>query len=106
MLRSRATLFAVRRAEPQPCACAPEYQRTRSVCYASAMDLSTPARFDKLETHVAHLERQVEQLNEVVVEQARLLAKLQKDYARISGTIESIEVDRIRNMNPKPPHYQ
>ena len=65
-----------------------------------------PARFDKMESHIAHLEHQLEQLNNVVIEQGRLLARLQKDHARLAGTIGSIELERIKGTNPKPPHYQ
>jgi uncharacterized coiled-coil protein SlyX len=64
------------------------------------------ARLEKIESHLAHLERQYEELNQVVIEQARLLARLQKESAKVSETIGTIEIERIRATNPKPPHYQ
>jgi uncharacterized coiled-coil protein SlyX len=63
-------------------------------------------RLAKIETHLAHLERQYDQLNQVVIEQGRLLARLQKESGKISKAVETMEIDRIRANNPKPPHYQ
>jgi len=66
----------------------------------------SPERLEKIESHLAHLERQYEELNQVVIEQAKLLARLQKESAKVSETIGTIELERIRASNPKPPHYQ
>ena len=63
-------------------------------------------RLARLEAHVAHLERLCEQLNEVVTEQGKELARLKKQHSRIAATVETIEQDRIKGTNPKPPHYQ
>jgi uncharacterized coiled-coil protein SlyX len=63
------------------------------------------ARLETIESHLAHLERQYEELNQVVIEQARMLARLQKESAKVSETIGTIEIERIRATNPKPPHY-
>lgn len=63
-------------------------------------------RLEKIESHLAHLERQYEELNHVVIEQAKLLARLQKESANVSETIGTIELERVRASNPKPPHYQ
>jgi uncharacterized coiled-coil protein SlyX len=65
-----------------------------------------PERLEKIESHLAHVERQYEQLNKVVIEQGRLLARLQKENAKVSDTVQTIELERIRASNPKPPHYQ
>ena len=62
-------------------------------------------RLEKIESHLAHLERQYEELNQVVVEQARLLARLQKETGKISDTVGTIELERVRSNNPKPPHH-
>ena len=67
-------------------------------------DLST--RLGKIESHVAHLEHQVEQLNGVVIEQGKLLARLKKEVQRQSSAMETLELERIKSNNPKPPHYQ
>ena len=63
-------------------------------------------RLQKVESHVAALERQLEQLNEVAVEQARELDRLKKQLGRIAQTVENAELERIKSTNPKPPHYQ
>lgn len=74
-------------------------------CITSTMSES-PERLEILESHVAHLERQYEELNQVVIAQGKLLARLQKEAAKISDTMETIEGDRVRATNAKPPHYQ
>jgi len=64
------------------------------------------ARLEKLESHLAHLEHQYDQLNQVVLEQARQLTKVLAQQQKVSQTIETLELDRIKDTNPKPPHYQ
>jgi uncharacterized coiled-coil protein SlyX len=63
-------------------------------------------RIEKIESHVAHLEHQFEQLNGVVIEQGRLLERLKKEVQRQSSTMLTLELERIKTNNPKPPHYQ
>ena len=63
-------------------------------------------RIDKLESHLAHLERQVEQLNEVVIEQGKLLDRLKKETQRQAGILQALELERIKSNVQKPPHYQ
>lgn len=63
-------------------------------------------RIDKLESHLAHLEHQVEQLNEVVIEQGKLLNRLKKETQRQSAIMQTLELERIRSNVQKPPHYQ
>ena len=70
------------------------------------MNKDAAERIDKLESHVAHLERQMEQLNEVAVEQAQELDRLKKQIGRVSQSIENTELDRIKSIDSKPPHYQ
>ena len=70
------------------------------------MNEDAAERIDKLESHVAHLERQMEQLNEVAVEQAQELDRLKKQIGRVSQSIENTELDRIKSIDSKPPHYQ
>ena len=62
-------------------------------------------RLANIETHLAHLEHQYEQLNNVVIEQGRLLARLQKESAKVSQAVEGMELERIRANNPRPPHH-
>ena len=63
-------------------------------------------RIDKLESHLAHLEHQVEQLNEVVIEQGKLLDRLKKETQRQSSILRALELERIKSNVQKPPHYQ
>jgi len=65
-----------------------------------------PEQWERIESHLAHLERQYEELNQVVIEQGKLLARLQKENAKVSDAVQTIELERIRGNNPKPPHYQ
>ena len=70
------------------------------------MDKELSERLEKLESNFAHLEHQYDQLNQVVLEQSRQLTKMQALQQRVSQTVESIELDRIKSTNSKPPHYQ
>lgn len=63
-------------------------------------------RIEKLESHIAHLEHQVEQLNGVVIEQGKLLERLKKEVQRQSSAMQTIELERIKGNVQKPPHYQ
>jgi SlyX protein len=63
-------------------------------------------RMEKLESHLAHLEHQVEQLNEVVTDQGKLVEFLKKQVQRQSGVLETMELERIKDNNPRPPHHQ
>jgi uncharacterized coiled-coil protein SlyX len=63
-------------------------------------------RLERIEAHLAHVERLHDELNEVVVEQSKLIKKLQTQVRRMSDSVETAELERIRATNPKPPHYQ
>ena len=78
---------------------------TANLSFAEMSDDSSE-RITKLEAHIAELERQVEQLNEVVTEQTRSFEKMKGQLRRLTQTIENIELERIKSTNPKPPHYQ
>ncbi|MFO1514960.1 MAG: SlyX family protein [Verrucomicrobiota bacterium] len=62
-------------------------------------------RLDRVEANLAHLEHQVEQLNGVIIEQGRELEQLKKLVQRQASTLETIELERVKATNPKPPHY-
>jgi uncharacterized coiled-coil protein SlyX len=70
------------------------------------MSDETTQRFERLEAHVTHLEYQVEQLNGVVIEQGKLLDHLKKQAQRQSAVLETMELERIKANNPRPPHHQ
>lgn len=63
-------------------------------------------RLERVESHLAHLERQFEELDQVVIEHGRLLKRLLAQQQRLAETVENTELDRIKSTNPKPPHYQ
>ena len=64
------------------------------------------SHLEKIEAHLAHLEKQYDELNKVVIEQGRVLARLQKENTKVSNAVQAMELERIRANNPKPPHYQ
>ena len=45
-------------------------------------------------------------MNGVIVAQDKLLERLKKDVQRQSTAMESLELERIKANNAKPPHYQ
>jgi SlyX protein len=69
------------------------------------MNAENLQRLERIETYVAHLEHQVEQLNGVVVEQGKLVEHLKKQTQRQSAFLETMELERIKANNPKPPHH-
>ena len=70
------------------------------------MQTPNDPRLEKLESHVAHLERHLEQLNTVVIEQGKLLDQIRKETQRQSTFMQSLEIERAKSNNEKPPHYQ
>ena len=70
------------------------------------MEKEYSQRIEKLESHFAHLERQVEELNAVVVEQVKTLERLKKEVQRQSAAMQTLELERIKANVAKPPHYQ
>jgi uncharacterized coiled-coil protein SlyX len=71
-----------------------------------AMEKELHDRLTKLESHLMHLEHHCDQLNQVVLDQGRQIAKMAAQQQRISETVDNIELDRIKSTNTKPPHYQ
>jgi len=63
-------------------------------------------RTEKIESNLAHLENQVEQLNGVIIEQGKLLERLKKEVQRQSTAMQTLEIERVKSNNQKPPHYQ
>jgi uncharacterized coiled-coil protein SlyX len=70
------------------------------------MNDEASAQLHKLESNLAHLEHQVEQLNGVIIAQGKQLERLKKEVQRQSTAMESMELDRIKSNITKPPHYQ
>ena len=71
-----------------------------------SMQEENSQRIDKLESHLAHLEHQVEQLNGVVIEQGKLLDRLKNETQRQSGIMQTLDLERMKSNVQKPPHYQ
>jgi len=69
------------------------------------MNDETSQRMEKLEASVAHLEHQIEQMNEVIIEQGKLLERMKKEVQRQSASMQTLELERIKANNPKPPHH-
>lgn len=68
------------------------------------MDAEANEQIQRLEATVAHLEHQYDQLNKVVVEQGKEITRLMNQLQKTSSTVESMEMDRIKANNQKPPH--
>lgn len=63
------------------------------------------ARLEGLEANHAHLERQYDELNGAVIEQGKLISRLQKRLEQLDTTLQSQELERVGNAQQKPPHY-
>jgi SlyX protein len=70
------------------------------------MNDETRQRLESVEANLAHLEHQVEQLNGVLIQQGRTVDLLKKQVQRQSEVLESMELERIKANQTKPPHYQ
>ena len=68
------------------------------------MEPAWSQNLERLEAHVAHLERQYDELNEVVIQQGRELIRLRQQLQRVASSVEGMELDRVKAHNPKPPH--
>ena len=62
-------------------------------------------RFARLESHVAHLEHQVEELNGVVIQQAKIIERMRKQLQMQARTLETSQIEEAKANNPKPPHH-
>ena len=63
-------------------------------------------RLERIESHLAHVERQYDELNQVVIDQGKQLKKLQSQQRRLADSVEITETERIKATPAKPPHYQ
>jgi uncharacterized coiled-coil protein SlyX len=68
------------------------------------MNEASRERLEQVEASLAHLEHQVEQMNEVLVHQGRQMELLKKQVRRQSAVLEGIELDRIKANQTMPPH--
>jgi uncharacterized coiled-coil protein SlyX len=70
------------------------------------MNEETSTALGKIESHLAHLEHQVDELNGVIIAQGKLLERLKKEVLRNSSAMETLELERVKANVTKPPHYQ
>ena len=63
------------------------------------------ARLIQTEAALAHLERNFDDLNGVVISQGKMIARLQKRLDELGNTLQAQETDRGQPHNQKPPHY-
>jgi uncharacterized coiled-coil protein SlyX len=66
---------------------------------------SLNTRLERAEAALAHLERNFDELNSVVIAQGRTIARLQKQLETLGETLGGQDLDRIQPHNQKPPHY-
>ena len=62
-------------------------------------------RLEKAEAALAHLERNFDELNSVVIAQNKTITRLQKQLEVLGETLRGQDLDRIQPHNQKPPHY-
>ena len=63
-------------------------------------------RLEKLETSLAFLEKQYDELNEVVTAQNKRIARLEAELTRASDALATAELERIRADSKRSAHNQ
>ncbi|MEY4689722.1 MAG: SlyX [Verrucomicrobiota bacterium] len=66
---------------------------------------SMNTRLEQAEAALAHLERNFDELNSVVIAQGKTIARLQRQLETLGETLRGQDLDRIAPHNQKPPHY-
>jgi len=66
---------------------------------------SLNTRLERAEAALAHLERNFDELNSVVIAQGKTIARLQRQLENLGETLRGQDLDRIAPHNQKPPHY-
>ena len=61
-------------------------------------------RFTEIERHLADLEKQLDDLNSVVIQQNKQIARLEKDYKSLRDSVDASLVKPLSEETP-PPHY-
>lgn len=68
-------------------------------------DSDANERLTKIESNLAEVERLCDELNTIVIAQGKALRRMGQRQQQISDTVETMEMDRIKSTNAKPPHY-
>jgi uncharacterized coiled-coil protein SlyX len=80
-------------------------RRTGGAMTNGSMKDDLTDRFARLESHLTHLEHQLEQMNSVVIEQGKVLERLRKQVQLHARTLEDAEIEKVKANNPRPPHH-
>jgi len=64
----------------------------------------TDDRLTEIERHMADLEKQVDDLNSVVIQQGKQIDKLEKEYRTLRDSMDASLVKPLSEETP-PPHY-
>lgn len=62
-------------------------------------------RLQVLEEKFAHLERLVDTLNEVIIEQQAQLGAMEEQFRRLRAQVEAMPDHPFGGEDPPPPHY-
>ncbi|HIG30066.1 MAG TPA: hypothetical protein EYQ50_20630 [Verrucomicrobiales bacterium] len=63
-------------------------------------------RLIQFESALAHLENQNDQLNKIVMEQGKILYRLESRQEKLIEALRDLHQDKISRDSRKPPHYQ
>jgi SlyX protein len=66
---------------------------------------TTETRIDELEMRMAHQDRTIADLNDVITEQWKKLEMMERQLHRLGEELEAMEQSDAPAANQKPPHY-
>jgi SlyX protein len=69
--------------------------------------LNTDSRIEDIETQLAHQERAISELNEVIISQQQQIDRLQRDHSRMLLRLQELMAtsDVDASADTPPPHY-
>jgi SlyX protein len=66
---------------------------------------NTENRLDEMEIRIAHQDKTIVELNDVILAQWKKLEMLERQLRRLGEELESMESGEGPSANQKPPHY-
>ena len=66
---------------------------------------TTEQRLDEMEMRIAHQDRTITELNDVITAQWKQLEAMARQLRRLGEELESMEGGDAPSANQKPPHY-
>jgi SlyX protein len=66
---------------------------------------TTETRIDELEMRVAHQDKTIAELNDVITEQWKKMEAIERQLRRFGEELEALESNEGPTANQKPPHY-